>query len=769
MSGPARLALAIVVAAALLIFWTVASSAGVGDGAPTVVAPEASQATTSAGRSSMASAVPREHARCAAPTDAGALVVAVVPGVEEHPSCVAGREGSRVPAAHLCFKHGGHFPGCARRGAENASELASLIAPLTALPSTQALNDAARRTFDGLEWRVAVSTRGAIAPRRSTATTPSSSSVSRLVLRDAVVVGGDIYSGAVRAPVTLAVSGIYSMVSNSWPQSLARSVQLLPLSALVERIGLGAGDPSLRRVLASACRRPWTRENNLKLCARAAAAATNGTGDAGADLASAHRWAWGYWQAPTDFLSSYHVVVEVALTMLHTVLRELSRFDADSRNDGGGADEATCEHASSTTVLALWSRMVERARQRRVNDDEKRPRRCRAALPAVVVTSRPPFASFGFKKGSCKHGASACLGTVWATMYATLFSFVAEHGGAATESHAIGSRWCSAHGDSWLGVFASNASAAARGRTVVLGLDDGEGGRAQGGALQPVRYFDELYVGYPTHCEPLWGPDPVLINTSTLLRAGNGTRRGTSMARLAVEECDLLLWIARDVLVRAAASALGAPFASADVAVREKTPAPPLVLFASRRGDWARDVVNEDEFLSGIDAFIHARFCGTNEDQQPAELHPRCRACTPVPGGRRCHVRVARFGGPLERQIATVLDGATIFVAPHGANILPSLFLPANAALITLDSLPEGFYPYGVCPSWLHWRRVVTDRVCNRRLDANRGGRCRVRSANNDDLSVSSAQAARVHELIAEVATLQQTAPKVSPYPSLNS
>jgi hypothetical protein len=148
-----------------------------------------------------------------------------------------------------------------------------------------------------------------------------------------------------------------------------------------------------------------------------------------------------------------------------------------------------------------------------------------------------------------------------------------------------------------------------------------------------------------------------------------------------------------------------------------------------------------------------------------------------------CYVHRARFAGPLEEQIRLIgladaedlsasledVDASSrpdssrqrrpvIFIGGHGANLLPSVFLPPNAGLISLDMSNIGFYPYGIVPPWLHWRRVVVDSVCNPRL---RGGCGKKSTANNRDLHASEAQLQAIVNAVGDILRAQLQSPKL--------
>ena len=813
------------------------------------------------------------------------LMTAVMPALAEHPSCMVARANPAlpVPESFLCFKHGGHFPGAPRSGA------------VAAMPA--ALKAARCASPDGLEWHIAADS---LAVRRelkaynrrwkpnaaasaaaattgraahNAPSTPLAASeraaekkhesatdalTTQLILRDAIVVDGEIYSGVQpTGTAMIRVAGIYSMVSNNWPQSLTRTVPVHALDMLPAPVQAN------RQMLAVACRSPPAQEFSGLCRARdiSVMLQTPGAVSEARRAIAAAAWRFGYWQPATDFLSSYHVVVEVALPMFHAMLRSAARRR-------GLAPAELWDR-----VLTAYGASSPAAAAAAAGGDGGREIHLPCLNSAAAVTSRPRKAMWGFKAGSCKHGAAKCLASAWATLYTTLFSFVAPHLGAAAESatpsapppprptfglHRVGAEEHAAalaNGESMVAaptdpavassaapperslpaaeeaassssspqmatdrstdcdaerdpVPAMTATATQRGDRVVLGL----AGDAAAERETP-RFFDTLHAGYPPYCEPLWGGDPIFLNESAeLLRAA------PRMLRASVRECDLLLWATRGVLVSASRQAIaraqqqgGAAVGTSSspsssvvdrpvVAARRgpgRRPSPPVVLFSTRRDDWARDVVNEEDVLRRLDAHIHRQYCGAAA--RGGGVDDASCGCDPAAVGsaidvaRRnqaasdnannnnnksssslvtprtyCHIQVVKFGGSLQSQVARVLVNATVFIGPHGANLLPTLFLPPNGGVITLDADPKnGFFPYGTFPSWLHWRRLALDRTCNRRLDANRKS-CKVRSANNDNLVVSRAQEQRLADYLDEIVRAQYVSAKAAPFKYLS-
>jgi hypothetical protein len=332
--------------------------------------------------------------------------------------------------------------------------------------------------------------------------------------------------------------------------------------------------------------------------------------------------------------------------------------------------------------------------------------------PALVVTSRPTYSRYGFKENSCKHGADKCLGTVWAS----LLRFVATYGTRAgkspqpaIESGALGSDIES----DW-----------------VLGLRD----EAQERSRKPV-LFRELIVGYPTMCEALWGPDAIMVDRASHL----GARQLLEDEEVLL--CQRMMWDFRGLLLAAS----GVP-SSADAPVvvgggKGPKAAHVRVFFASRKGDWARYIVNEDEVIAAVSKHIASRY-GTEGDGE-------------------AKVTVRRLGGDFAKQVRDVHEGHTIFISNHGANIIPALYMRPNSGLITLDVTTMGFFPFALCPSWLHWRRLHIDLVCNPRLQ----GRCNLKSPaqHNHDNRVSPKQLQSIIDAIDEIVAAQKASPKAGP------
>jgi hypothetical protein len=219
---------------------------------------------------------------------------------------------------------------------------------------------------------------------------------------------------------------------------------------------------------------------------------------------------------------------------------------------------------------------------------------------------------------------------------------------------------------------------------------------------------------------------------------------------------------------------------------------------SSRDGDWARQLQNEAAIIAALEQYLEQEFYvtgsrnGTRGSKCPAlgsrgEPLPMAvvanQETEKLSRTSACYVHRARFAGPLEEQIRLIglsdaenlaasledvnassrLDSSqqrrpVIFIGGHGANLSPSAFLPPNAGLISLDMSNTGFYPYGIVPPWLHWRRVVVDSVCNPRL---RGGCGKKSTANNRDLRASEAQLQEIIAAVGDILRAQQQSPKL--------
>ena len=335
----------------------------------------------------------------------------------------------------------------------------------------------------------------------------------------------------------------------------------------------------------------------------------------------------------------------------------------------------------------------------------------------LVLTSRPIKSKWGFKPMSCNRSLHRCL-TIpqWGRMLAAVV------GG---DHNVYGLRAADAQ-------FASTLSAW-RAPT-----DEGR--------LLDGFHMDELRVGNPTHCEPLWGPDAFFAEM-----APHDTT--------AYWECQRVLYAFRSFILRESALRKLPQRHEALCSHKKLVDDTPVglldpltqkrhvrVLFTSRKGDWARYIVNEDEVFGAIEQ--HVRLLYANRDDFAAEV-----------------IRV-RFNGTFEDQAELVHNSTTIFIGNHGANLIPSMYLRPNAAVITLSFSNPGFYPFSVFPSWLWWRDITIEQECNRRLWK---GKCRWSEGNNNDMLVSPEQLKTILVTIDSFIKMQFETPKVLPNKLFNA
>jgi hypothetical protein len=384
----------------------------------------------------------------------------------------------------------------------------------------------------------------------------------------------------------------------------------------------------------------------------------------------------GYLQPPTDYLSVYHVAVETIFPTFHMLYESgLSMGDI------------------------------------------------------AVVTSRPRATAYSFHERGCAVAFDKCLNTVWGAMFLSLTiadtpTSIAMLSGALTPSDVLSqcrrndTRAC-VYGLTKKDQQLRYDIPASRAFPFVADID-------RGVALR----FDKLYVGNPTHCEPLWGGDPhyaeVVAQAHGIRGAGGIVGRGVNgnhtfpKGSLSAEQlatfsssyhsCQATLRAFRNYFVQ-----LAVPVPSILTPLSAGRTLPVSILITSRKDDWARQLLDEDEIVALL--------------RKHLDLH--------YPRGST--VRAVKFHGALTSQLKEQLDveHTTLFIGNHGANLLNSLFLRPNAGLVTLSLRNPGFYPFSVFPEWLHVRDLVVEQMCNRRLFK---GKCRWMDGNNNDMFLSEAQ-----------------------------
>eukprot|EP01061_Rhynchopus_euleeides_P045189 TRINITY_DN8029_c3_g1_i1.p1 TRINITY_DN8029_c3_g1~~TRINITY_DN8029_c3_g1_i1.p1 ORF type:complete len:693 (+),score=203.84 TRINITY_DN8029_c3_g1_i1:154-2232(+) len=182
---------------------------------------------------------------------------------------------------------------------------------------------------------------------------------------------------------------------------------------------------------------------------------------------------------------------------------------------------------------------------------------------------------------------------------------------------------------------------------------------------------DRMLVGHPTNCMPLWQADGLITASIGGLSA----------------ECANMLWLWRAFLLRE----YRVPFLPA--LPSPLTPATSYVVWASRRGGWARDIVNEEEIILKIQ-----------------ELG--------------CKVNRTQFSFSFREQFM-LLQKATHFVAPHGASLVHTAMLRPHVVAISVDVTYPGFGALVMEVPWLHHFHYKGFLVCNKKHPKNRRG-CRV-------------------------------------------
>lgn len=204
----------------------------------------------------------------------------------------------------------------------------------------------------------------------------------------------------------------------------------------------------------------------------------------------------------------------------------------------------------------------------------------------------------------------------------------------------------------------------------------------------PISYrVRSLRVGNPTHCEPLWGPDAWYTNVTS-----------TSLLPM-LPECHNLFSQFKMFYAKAAGviEPLMIPIGPQDLG---------RILFVSRRGAWARHIVNEEELLVQLRA-----------------VYPGL-------------VDVIQFKGNLTEQLVP-LTSTGVMIAGHGAGLFQSIYLRPGAGIVTLSLYYPGFYPLVTIPKGLFWEDVLCDQICNLRLWK---GKCKLSQANNNDVKMTPRQ-----------------------------
>ena len=181
-----------------------------------------------------------------------------------------------------------------------------------------------------------------------------------------------------------------------------------------------------------------------------------------------------------------------------------------------------------------------------------------------------------------------------------------------------------------------------------------------------------MMVGHPSNCMPVFAGDGVI-------QAATGHLS---------EECAKFLWLWRAFWLKEYNIPWSRPFPVT-------TPISEIyVLWASRKGDWARDIVNEDAVIGEM-------------------------------RGWGVYVDVTKFAMPMKEQY-TLLQKATHFVAPHGAALLNAVMLKPRAVFISIDILSPPFTSLVMEIPWIHRFHFKGDLVCNKKHPTNRNGRCEV-------------------------------------------
>ena len=433
-----------------------------------------------------------------------------------------------------------------------------------------------------------------------------------------------------------------------------------------------------------------------------------------------------YHQPPTDYLSHYHVVVEIVATAFHRMWRE-----GYHRNVVAVPEDT--RHHGVTTASPL---------------DPARP-------AVTVLTSRPMHTRYGFKPKACALVQEGCLSTHWGRMFSVIFNRTLMSGAPPVEVEKRNDAE-----DALLSTATNHSSSEERWIyglrsedpqfTVVANIEskmrkdlnqDKKSSKSREvppSASSKPMFIRRLLVGNPTHCEPLWGPDAFYVE------AAAAEVKETESFR----DCQRLLFGFRTFYLK---WAFGygveehAPYGF-DIPIqydKQRAGDQIEVLFATRKGDWARFITNEDFLIARVRRHLVSKY--------PAALIAQDPERNVVDG-----VRAVKFAnGTLESQIRDVNERTTIFLTNHGANIVPSLYMRPNAGLITMSLSSPGFYPFSVYPTWLHWRDIEIDQVCNRRLFPKQ---CKLSAANNNDNKVNDQQMEVILRFIDQILEAQKAA-----------
>lgn len=402
-----------------------------------------------------------------------------------------------------------------------------------------------------------------------------------------------------------------------------------------------------------------------------------------------------YFQPPTDYMSHYHVVVEVVLPAFHRLWKEgfhrrLGKSDPPS---------------------SQWP---------------------------YVITGRPSHTKHGFKKKACALIHERCLDTHWGRMFQALMHQQPGNSSYPDLPSIIGLR----AQDPQL-AYVADMTSKVRQQLLKTATQNGGVGGPPGRSTFPALFIRKLFIGNPTHCEPLWGPDPYYAET-----AGASVKQTQSFI-----ECQEVLAAFRQFYLSWAYQSPTLDGADRDRKLLQESKydspitvrADPIeIVWTSREGDWARWVVNEADVVEAMRKHLRSRYPPGNAlGYRLGEDATRL-----VKSG----VRVLKLqNGTLESQLRLINQRTTIFIGNHGANLIPSLYLRPNAAVITLSLSHPGFYPFSVFPSWLHWRDMVIEQECNRRL----WKKCKWSDPQNNDMKVSEEQLSRLLRFIDELLVAQ--------------
>lgn len=410
-----------------------------------------------------------------------------------------------------------------------------------------------------------------------------------------------------------------------------------------------------------------------------------------------------YFQPPTDYASVYHTTVETILPMFHTLIQDnRTRLSAQ-----GGVS---------------------------------------------VITSRPRYARYAFKETGCTKRLEQCVETVWGTMMmaVTVAASPEERRQLLSGTSSDVRRIAQAH------------MSAGNGVPLIYGLrsTDQQLRSAPSSAEYPfvdgvdpttVLHIRRLLVGNPTHCEPLWGGDPMyaeLLAQRHSIRGSDSSQhqvlssaqRPASIEKAVLlefnrsyEDCQSTLQAFREFFVEHVVESQNRLQSRSPLIVAQDTPV--RIVLTSRKGDWARQLLDEDEIVALLRAHLQSRYAAGSS------------------------VRVVKFSGGLKDQLVDqlILMDTTIFIGNHGANLLNSIFLRPNAGVITMSLRNPGFYPFSLYPQWLHVRDLVAEQMCNRRVNK---GKCRWNEAHNNDMYLTPGQKELLLKMVDDIVAAQQMSPR---------